>query len=831
LNTYKNFLNERRDDIFVRQRPLAAFQKTALFTAEIDKLLANAYTSRLEESEIDRQICLIALGGYGRGELCPYSDIDLLILHSGNADNEKIAAAVRFFWDMGLNLGLVVRSIHESSKILGEDIASDTALLQSRFLAGNKRLYHHFETSVIRPYFLKNRKPFVEALRTTVRNGIFSSDNTLFRIEPNIKDGICALRDCQRILWAEYVIAGSRTISDLYHVSHYKQSDIDSFSAAYEFLLAIRIELHNACKKRMDILETGLQSEVADALGFGKDNPATLMEAYFRTVRTVRHFAMTFLEKRLPGRGLWTSLRSSVGAVKIKQGVYALDGVLFMTRRRLPPDAQSPLWILDIFKQAVSVDATLSVELANWIRAAMQSVTAQDFVSGEIDALFLAILSQEKNVGRTLSFMHDTGVLAGLIPAFRPLTCKVEYDTYHEYTIDQHILLSLTALDKLDSDPDRGIRDLYVRLANKRLLRIAVLLHDIGKSLSGDHVTNGAIMAEEICDRLGLTEEEKRRVVFLVYNHLALAGLAFGRELEDNLVEEFTRRVGDRELLDMLYILTILDIRNVGYRTWTAWRAYLLENAYSRAVQFLSRKNNDRSDLKAEIGIGSALYMLDTLPEDRKKHSEWLTGLRKDEFKIELETFVGFDRLSVLTFDRLGLFADITGCISSEGYNILSARVYSTASGAILDVFHVEKDTATSLDSDRRIQNIQKKWGLLVSGQATTEDLIEERVHMYPPKKTRGVEKRPSVRIDNDISTAYTVLEIEAQDRFGLLYRIARCLSNCSVNIASARLSTRIDRAIDTFYITAGTGEKINDPSLIDSLSRTLTIVLSGEIL
>jgi [protein-PII] uridylyltransferase len=828
LNTFKNFLNERRDAIFVQQRSLAALQKTGLFTAEIDKLFANAYTSQLEETEIDRHICLMALGGYGRGELCPYSDFDLLILHSGNADNEKIASIVRFFWDMGLNLGLVVRSFHECSKILGEDIASDTALLQSRFLAGNKRLFHHFEISVTRPYFQKNRKQLVDVMRTSIRSGIFSSDNTLFRIEPNIKDGICALRDCQRIMWAERLIAGSRILSDLYHLSHYKQSDVDSFSAAYEFLIAIRTELHVACKKRMDILETGLQSEVAGALGFGKDNPAALMEAYFRTVRTVKHFAMTFLEKRLPGRGLWTSIRSRVGAIRIKPGVYLLDGILFMAAGQLPSDAQSPLWILDIFKQAVTYKAALSVELANWIRAAMQHITAQDFVSGEIDSLFLDILSQEKNAGRVLSFMHDTGVLAGLIPAFGPLTCKVEYDTNHEYTIDQHILLSLAALDELDSDPDQGIRALYVGLANKRLLRIAVLFHDIGKSMSGDHVANGAIIAEEMCDRLGLSEEEKRLVVYLVYNHLALAGLAFGRELEDHLVEEFTRSVGTRETLDMLYILTILDIRNVGYRTWTAWRAHLLENAYNRAVSVLSRTHLDRSDLTADIGIGSALYMLDTLPEDRKKHGDWLSTLKKDEFKIELDTFVGFDRLTVLTFDKLGLFADITGCISSEGYNILSARVYSTASGAILDIFHVEKDSATSLGSDLRIQNIRKKWGLIVPGLATAEGLIEERMRMYPPKKSREIEKQPIVRLDNNISSAYTVLEIEAQDRFGLLYRITRCLSNLSVNIASARLSTRIDRAIDTFYVTTGSGEKINEPGLLASLASALTLAMSG---
>ncbi len=829
MNTYKNYLNERRNAVFVEQRPLAALVKTALFSADIDKLLASAYSSRLEETEINRHVCLIALGGYGRGELCPYSDIDLLILHSGDTDKEKIAAAVRFFWDMGLTLGLVVRSFHECSRIMGEDLASDTAMLQIRFLAGNKRLFQHLESSIIRPYFSKSRKQFVDAMRTTLRKGIFSSDNTLYRTEPNIKDGICALRDCHRILWAERVIAGARSTSDLYHLSHYKQTDVDSFAMAYNFLVNVRIELHMVCKRRMDILETGLQSGVAEALGFGKDNPASVMEAYFRTVRSVKHFAMTFLEKRLPSRGWWTSLRASVGALKIKQGVYMLDGILFLAPKVLPPGAKDPLWILDIFKQALVFNATLSVELSNWIRSAMQSPASQDFRREEIDALFLEILSQDKGVGRVLSLMHDTGVLTGLIPAFGPLTCKVEYDSYHEYTIDQHILLSLAALDELDLDEDEGVRFLYARLTDRRLLRIVLLLHDIGKSMAGDHVANGTIIAEEMCDRLGLSEAEKRRVLFLIYNHLALSGLAFGRELEDRVVAEFAQKVENRETLDMLYLLTILDIRHVGYKTWTAWRASLLENAYDRTALFLLHTSASSADLASDIGVNSALYMLDTVPEDRKRHAEWLSGLRPGDFKIELDSFVGFERLSILTFDRIGLFADITGCISSEGYNILSARAYSTPEGAILDIFHVEKDGVTSIPSERRIAGIRKKWDRIATGQATAGGLIEEWLRMYPPKKPRVMGKKPSVRIDNDISPSFTVLEIEAQDRLGLLYRMARCLSDLGVNIVSARLSTRIDRAIDTFYLTTATGERIIDPSAITSLTEALERAVSPE--
>ncbi len=825
MNTHKNFINEKRIEIFAGQKSLPGMTKTALFSAEIDKILASAYSARLEESEIDKHVCLIALGGYGRGELCPFSDIDLLILHSGSANKDKIAAAVRFFWDLGLSLGLVVRSLHECDKILGEDIASDTALLQVRFLAGNKRLFHHLENAVIKPYFSKNKKQFANTMRLTVHNGIFSQDNTLFRTEPNVKDGICALRDCQRIVWAERVIAGAKTISDLYHISHYKQSEIDSFTAAYEFLISLRIELHMICNKRLDILETALQADVAEALGFGKNNPAPLMEAYFRTVRNVRDFAMTFLEKRLPGRGLWTSLRSSVGAIKIKTGLYLLDGIFFLSQKQYPEPVSTPVWILDIFKQAAIYKATLSVELSNWIRSVIQEKTSQDFRSQEIDALFLDILSLEKGAGRVLSFMHDTGVLSALIPAFGPLTCKVEYDTNHEYTVDQHILLSLRALDELDSDQDQVIRTLFLQLTQKRLLRLAVLLHDIGKAMDGDHVLNGTIIAEEICDRLGLEKEEKQRVTFLIYNHLALSSLAFGRELEDHLVKEFAQSIGSKETLDILYLLTVLDIRNVGYKTWTAWRARLLETAYDRILAFLS---HDAPSL-TPVTPDDSFISIESLAEDREKQNAWLAELKPGEFKLELEKFIGFDRLSILSFDRIGLFADITGCISSEGYSILSAKAYSMSTGGVLDIFHVESDGVTGISSEARAENIRKKWKLVSTGESSTDKLIEERLKMYPQKKARTIQRSPSVQINNEISKLYSVLEIEAQDRFGLLYTIARSLSNHNVNIVSARLSTRIDRALDSFYITNKDGNKIESPSSIADLTSAIISSIDNQ--
>ncbi len=830
MNNNKNILLELRENIFVRQRSLPPLEKVRAFSGEIDAMLSSAYAANMEKDGLNRQVCLVALGGYGRSELCPYSDIDLLILHSAKADKEEIAAAVRFFWDMGLTLGCVVRSETECRKILGEDFATDTALLQARFIAGNRRLFQHLEDDIVGPHFERTRNHFLNEMRQAVHGGIFSSDNTLYRTEPDIKNGICALRDCQRILWAERVVCGSRTLADLYEVSRYAHDEVAAFSKAYEFLVSIRSELHLACRKRMDVLESDLQPVVAQNLGFGDNGAGALMESFFKTVRTVKYFAMSFLEKRNPSRGLWGALRSRMSAVEVKSGILLLDGILFLQRKTLPSSPPDALWIVDLFRLSQAYQATFGVELLNFIRTAMQSLSPQDFRTPAVDGLFLSILSGEKDAGRVLGVMHETGVLSGLVPAFSSLICKVEYQSNHEFTVDQHILLSLRGFDELATDPEPHIRRIFTELSNRRLLRLATLLHDIGKAMPGDHVSTGTIIAEEMCDRLGLSADEKHRVSVLVYNHLELSTLAFGRELEGHLVAELADRVEDRQNLDMLYLLTVLDIRYVGYKTWTAWRAQLLEDAYERVAAALEDTHSlAKPDLSSDIGMNSPFYMLDTIPEEREKHALWLRRLTKGEFKIVLDTYAGFDRLSVVSFDRLGIFADITGCISSEGYSILSARAYSAPSGKILDIFHLERDGATTVSSERRVEHISGKWRLIESGAATAESLIADRTRLYPPKKGRGMQKEPIVRIDNSLSKEFTVLEIEAQDRFGLLFRIARCLSSLDLNIVSARLSTRVDRAIDTFYVNENQGSKILDETRIARITTDLLAAISRE--
>ena len=532
-------------------------------------------------------MCLVALGGYGRGELCPYSDIDLLILHDEKKVAPEIASAIRFFWDIGLTMGCVVRTIDECSSIVGQDLATDTAYLENRFLCGNKELYLRLFHSFIEPYFAKKKKSFVKEMRRILHDELYSPETAVYRIEPDIKNGICTLRDCHRLLWAERVRVGLSSMNDLHARSYFTEAQTEQFCADYEFLIGLRSRLHRVYGRRIDILETSVQPDIAKLCGFGPEGAGKLMERFFKTVREIRLLLLSYLEKGPTGANVWTNLRKRVSAVEASPGIAMCEGIFFTTDKYVE-SAIDPAWILTIFRQAMRYRATLSVALRNAIRGAAERLSQEDFKSQRVGALFREICSFDGPVGHVFQLMHETGTLSRIIPQFEDVVCKVEYDSYHEFTVDQHILLTLVAADDLSRSRDPVLAQLYAQCDSKVVLRLGLLLHDLGKAMPGDHVVNGAIIAETVCERLGLDDDESRRVRFLVYQHLTMSELCFRREPERHVLEEFAAIVGDVKNLDMLYILTVLDIRSVGRNTWTAWKAFQMDQLYKSVLDIIS---------------------------------------------------------------------------------------------------------------------------------------------------------------------------------------------------------------------------------------------------
>ncbi|MDQ5985611.1 MAG: Bifunctional uridylyltransferase/uridylyl-removing enzyme [Syntrophus sp. SKADARSKE-3] len=817
----------------IRSAPIEAIRA---YTGKVDSVLKDIHESTISPASPGTKVCLIALGGYGRRELCPYSDVDLLVLHDNGSAKDAIASAVRHFWDVGLNMGCVVRTLRDCAAILGDDFATDTALLESRYLAGDKGLYDKLQQTVLAPYFEKQKNTYLSDIVRTLQEGLYSPEKSIYRVEPYLKDGPCCLRDCQRLLWAEHIRNDASTFKDLHLKAGFTATQASRLETDYTFLLKLRMALHMVCGHRLDVLETALQPIVAETCGYGSQGAGIMMEQFYRTVRRIRLMLLSFLERDLTGRNIWRDVRRRLSANPICPGIAVLDGIMFSIKSD-DERIGTPLWLMDVFKQTLVHRATLSVELRNRLRHFLSHSEKKAFRSQAVGDAFRDILTSREPIGRTLQMMHETRLLERLIPQFHPLTCKVEYHSYHEYTLDQHILLTLQTIDDMVSDTDKNIRDLYIGLKRPFILRMALLLHDIGKTQDGDHAQSGAVMAENICERLGIAEEESERIRFLVLHHLDMSYLSLQREPEDHNIVQFANMLGDKEALDMLYLLTIADIRSVGSRTWTQWKAYQLEQLYERTLSALENSPSiisqpvlqKLSSEDAEPIIVDSSYQQGTSQAERRQHAQWLASVDDTDMLLHYEPFSGFERLTVCGHDRIGFFSNMIGCLYSEGYNILSARVYSTTDGKVLDIFNLEPPAKPRLTAAIRIQNIYKKWRLLSGGETTANALVNERLRKYPPDPLRTISPPPPVKVlvDNISSPLHTIVEIDTPDNFGLLYKIAHCFSERKINIVSARLSTRVDQAVDVFYINDGEKQKITKVDQIDSLKEILLSTLS----
>ena len=822
-------LRERRNRVFtVGRRHASAREVVHAFTREIDGLIQALFARTVEQWPEFASVSVVALGGYGRGEMCPYSDIDVLVLHDGSVPAAALESFSRNLWSLGATVGCVVRTLGECGGILGNDPATDNAFLDCARVAGSEELLQRLVSTVLVPHFRRRRRPFIDGICRELHERVYSSVNTLYRVEPDLKSGICALRDCQRMIWGERVYdltVGGRCTPG-YHILGVEGKK--SLLAAYEFLLKLRVELHMLVGRRIDLLELGMQPQMAENLGLGADRPGALMEQYFRAVTEIRHAAHLFLERAPRATPMWDAVRRRLSAYPAGPGLAVVDGILF--QRGNPPTGQPPvLWMLAVFQSALTCHAVLSIGLRNTIRRMVKELTSSDFRNADVDRQFREIISRYRDVGRILQLMHETTFLEGLIPEFAALTCRVEYDTYHEYTVDQRILLALCALDELSHEKDELILNVYLHLPHKPLLRLGLLLHDIGKALPGDHSRTGAVIAENVALRLGFDKDETERIRFLVYHHLAMPEISLMREPEEELLGDFAERVGDQENLDLLFLLTVLDIRHVGSRTWTGWKAAQLQDIYLRTAAVLAALPPRRSTPdEVPAGFDAESYLRHTLPEEREDHRRWLASLQPGELQLHAESLVGFDRVTVLAHDRRRFLSDFGGCLFAEGLWVVQARIHSTADGRILDVFDLECDGRTVVPFADRLAGVRRRWEAVCNGTAQAEEMAQERLHRYPHKATRSPSNRFHIALDNDISSRYTVLEVDVPDSWGLLHRLARVLSVLDVVIVFARIATLIDQATDVFYLTDASGEKITDPALCARIEASVR-ALFGE--
>ncbi len=836
---------------------------------DVDRLvrfLFDAATARYRERyvQLDQRCAVLSQGGYGRREMNPFSDIDLLFLHPHKVTPyvETVTETILYqLWDLRFEVGHAVRSVRECVALAATDSQIKTALIDARPVCGDEQLWLDFEAARERDIKPRGTAKYVrekldEAERRHQRYG-----DSVYLLEPQVKEGAGGLRDLHTAMWVAKITFKVESSRELSVKGVLSDAELAEFESARDFLLRVRNSLHFLAGGHQDQLVFDLQETVAEDLGY-RSRPGDPMKGverflkdYYLHAAGVTRIARSIVERatnpsrpyRLLGRML---------ARTVRPGVQVIAGQLAVTRSEIV--REDPTELVRLFATAQAHDVPFSPRLADLVRT--EAGLLDDGVRGDprIAENFLSILRAPGRVYETLHEMHRLGVLTRVIPEWEHLRCLVLHDQYHIYTVDEHSLRGIRELESLrggdlaESSPllTQAMRD----VDKVELLFLGMILHDSGKGLGGGHSEKGAVIARDVAGRLGLNEDESRELEFLVRHHLVMSHLSQRRDIhDDKLVVDFARRVGSPEALKRLYLLTYADMRATGPKVWNNWKDMLLAEAYLRVQEVFAcgfepedraaRIARIRERVPAEVGAArgddSALecaeflaampdhYLLTTPEAVLPAHAEMIHRLRGGEdpvTSVEHRPQNEFSEFTVVTRDRPGLFATITGVLAASGMNIVAARIATSDDGIVVDAFrvsHLER-REIALD-DERWQRARDLLDDVLAGKRDLAGILAraEKPGILDRRKARPMAVQ--VVADNEVSDAHTVLEIYARDRVGLLHRIATALLALGLDIHLALITTNVDQVLDVFYVNEADGRK---SSRLDEIRAVVTAAL-----
>jgi [protein-PII] uridylyltransferase len=772
------------------------------YSAHVDAELQRLYTAAAPSGAA---AALIAIGGYGRRHLCPFSDIDLLVVFGGavgDAEERFLRRLLHPLWDAGFVVGHQVRDAAELAELEVDNPEFLLALTDARLVTGAASLFERLQASFHVPRTHAHLLIALQALIDT-RHAQFNA--TLYQLEPDVKDAPGGLRD----------IAAARTVAALTDPVLLRRSpeDVARLAQAEDFLLRVRSLLHLERRRNDNVLGHELQEKLAAQFGYPGQSTAQRVEAlmadYFRHARTV-------------ARVLDRARRTAPVPVGVNLG-RTHDGVRFVDARKAA--IQPATWVA-AFQAALDTNTAVADQTLDVIRQNVDRYAVADFLpaADHRDAL-LRLLTPRTGLYARLSEMHDCGLLARLVPPFQGITCRVVRDFYHKYTVDEHTLLTIRNLERLGDAPDHRQRFASIArdLSSPELLVLALLLHDVGKAVEGDHAVESVRLAERVLDEWNLAPAARETVLFLIRHHLRMSQVAFRRDTEDpEIVREFATLIGTEERLKLLCLMTLADVEAVSPETLTRWKEELLWRLYVDTYNCLTLQYGD--DLiertqaaaadyvarrPADLAAGEVAGFLEGLPRrylqlfDGRavyEHVRLARNIHPDEVHLRLEPFDAVWQLTVVTLDKPMLFANICGVLSSFGMDILRGHAMTNPNGLVLDIVQFsDSERFLALNpsaSDAVLHAIED----VVAGRSTAADRLRGR--RAGLRRHRGGRPAPIVHTDGEASRRYTVLEIIAPDEIGLLYRISHAiaLNECAIDLVL--IATEGDKAIDVFHIT-----------------------------
>ena len=877
LARYKGFLKVETHRLKIEHRGGAGGREICRARATIlDELLRHLWASACASLSPQAQkefpaIALVAIGGYGRAELNPHSDIDFMFLHSGQVAvgrplphlSKLIDGVLYPLWDTGLKVGHAVRSIDDCVKIANEDMQSKTSLIEARLIVGSEALFNKLQKAVVAKCVTGFEGKYIAARVEDQASRHAKHGNSATMQEPNIKNGCGGLRDFQNLVWMAFFKHHTRSLEELQAREFVTESERKLIEAAYDFLLRVRTELHYEVPRPLDVLGKNLQPAVAHALGYLDRSPSTRIEKFMRDLYT--HMRNIFiitrtLEQRMalipppPSRlSLRAWLPKRKRAPEIVDGFKFIDGQIHATASRIFRD--SPRRLMRVFLYAQQRRMKLHPDLAQLIRSQLALVD-RDFLNDEhVRESFLTILDRRGEVSPILRAMHEVNLLGKYIPEFGKLTCLVQHEFYHQYAADEHTLVCLEQLDKIweaQELPYKNYAPLFQGLNRPGLLYLALLLHDVGKAeghKKGGHAEVSADMAMRAAKRLQLDGSASHTLRLIIENHLLMATLSQRRDLDDPaVIRNFARQIQTPENLNLLTLLTFADSQGTSDKLWNGFKDSLLWQLHSRAMVLLTGGTEFRraSQKQLEQFKQEVRELAPPLISDEELAAHF-TALPPPYFQIHTAQEVlddlelthrfmhrliresdralspvtawmdepdrGYNVVKICTWDRAGLFGKIAGALSAAGLNILSAQIYTRTDGIALDTIFVNDARTGNLAARAQHDKFAELLEKVLAGEAVDlPALITRQITNRPVYQAYAGERMPTeIHFDNEASETRTLIEIETEDQLGLLYAISRTFAELAVDIAGARIVTERGAALDSFYVRElGGGEIIS---------------------
>lgn len=811
------------------------------------------------------KLCLAAFGGYGRQEMAPYSDVDLLFIlpYKKTAWSEQVVEYILYIlWDMGLEVGHAVRTVDECIRLCKTDLTIKTSLLEMRYIWGDKTLFDDLISKYDKNIVAGNAPEFTEEKLQERDDRHKRLGDSRYVVEPNLKEGKGGLRDLHTLFWIAKFIYKVRKVSEVVKKGVFSDEEYNEFKKAEDFLWAVRFHLHYFAGRPEERITFDVQKALAEKLEYADRSNVSgverFMKHFFLTAKNVGDLTRIFCayleekHKRKPPLRLANfSFRSrNADGFPIEGGRLSVKNVTVLEK--------DPVKMIEIFHVAQKYGLDIHPRALRVIRQNLKLIKGRTRNDARANAFFLEILTFKDGPGFALRLMNEVGVLGRFIPDFGRVVAQMQYDMYHVYTVDEHTIRAI----ELTSEVEQGTLAEEHPLANaiihkifsRRILYLAVFLHDIAKGRKGDHSILGEEVAHKLCPRLGLTPAETETVAWLVRWHLLMTLSAFKRDLSDpKTIADFSSQVQSPERLRLLLVLTVVDIRAVGPKVWNGWKGQLLRDLYGRSEAYL---------LGGQIKYEGS-YHVDRIKEDlnnalddwddekfnsyasRFYNTYWQAGTTEDLVRnalmidmadkygdtftvnIHIDDFQEVAELSVYAQDHPGLFSRLTGAIALSGASIQDARIFTTKDGMALDTFKIQDVDGLVFKEKESLERLQENIKDTLAGTLKPREIFDRK--RIKKRRTDVFKVEPRVLIDNKASNSRTVIEINGWDRIGYLFDLSQVLIDMKISISSAHIATYGERAITVFFVRDLFGHKVTSEKKLELISEKLMNVLKVE--